>query len=285
MFKKQKRIFPPGTFIPTPLRILSIIHLCIAFSALLYVMGYPFMGQLFENKRQLLIYEQVTTDEDFFNSLPYDLQIEINDGFQELKARMRVPFSSKFTQSISILLFHLPPFHKAWLLFSILIPLLLLIKIDGAARAAWLLPVITAAFIFDHINHTHPQYQTKEEQLFPNEQWLVDRYLKQPLPSSVSEQHNLLLKGWKLYLIDQWGNSQSPHSQNIEEEQLKIAQFTFNAARLSALASDKPIPSYQRRKSHALLLAFFLWNTFFAWYVNRRKWRTFEISSIRTGSV
>ncbi|MGZ3632816.1 MAG: hypothetical protein ACXWM7_00605 [Parachlamydiaceae bacterium] len=43
---------------------------------------------------------------------------------------------------VELLLIKTPPLELVWLFFSILIPLLLLLRYEGAAQACWLLPII-----------------------------------------------------------------------------------------------------------------------------------------------
>ena len=272
MFKPKSRTYIKGTFVPTPLRVIAIIHLCIAFSALLFDMGYPFMGQLFENKRLNAIYETVLQNESHFQQLPYQKQVEIEGSHQSLVSRMHTPFLSKLRKSFSIILLELPPFQKAWIFFSILIPILILLKIEGAQRAAWILPFITIVYgvnqLFLYPSHAH----LYEDSLFPTEQVIVNDYLNDPLSTNILEQREQLLKGWHSYVVNQWANE--PPSSNEEEfkKQLSKGLFAFNVARIDVIQQDSALPSYLRRKGSLFILSFLLWNIFFAIFVNRRKW-------------
>lgn len=255
-----------------PLRIVAIIHLCIAFSALLFDMGYPFMGQLFEDKRLNGIYETVLQDRDHFQQLPYQKQVELEEGHHTVSDRMHTSFGSKLRQAISIIMVELPPFHKAWIFFSILIPIFILMKIDGAHRAAWILPFITFIFGFNQIAFNPFDHELFENSLFPNEQTIVDDYLDEPLATSILTQKEQLLKGWHLYVINKWAK-EAPSSDSTDfTEQLAKGLYAFNLARIDAINLDSAFPPYLRKKGSFFMMSFFVWNFFFAWFVNRRRW-------------
>ena len=57
MTRRRKKTFPPGTFIPTPQRLMAIAQLCIAFSLLLWYAMQPFMGEYFDLRSRMLLYE------------------------------------------------------------------------------------------------------------------------------------------------------------------------------------------------------------------------------------
>jgi len=272
MIKTKARTFPPGTFIPTPLRVVAIIQLCIAFSAILYDMGHPFMGQLFEQKRLKGVYESIIQENDRFQQLPYQQQLNIQEGYKELADSMQLPFSTKMSQSTRILLIELPPFQKAWIFFSIIIPLLMLMKIDGAHRAAWVLPIITLVFIANQYTFPAVPENLKEYALFPTEKEIFEGYLKVPLADSISDQREQLINGWHLYLIDQWVGEEPSNDQSVLERQVADGLFAFNISRVEAIKEDSAFPSYLRKKGPFLLMTFLAWNLFFAWFANRRKW-------------
>lgn len=268
----RSRTFPPGTFVPTPLRVVAIIHLCIAFSALLFDMGYPFMGQLFENKRLNGIYENVLNESTLFQALPYQKQAEIVEGHQALAEQMHTPFMTKFRQAVSIILLELPPFQKAWIFFSILIPLLILLKIDGAHRAAWILPLITFIYAFNQVSLYPYNKELFESRLFPSEQTLLDDYLHEPLASNIINQKDQLLKGWQLFIVRNWTH-ETPSTDNHEfKTQFTKGLHAFNLARIHAINMDASFPPYLRKKGSFVMMGFFIWNCFFAWFVNRKRW-------------
>jgi len=272
MFKAPKPTFPLGTFIPTPMRIVVIIHLCIAFSALLFVLSYPFMGQLFETKSDRLLYESVINKEPLFTTLSVEKQLTIQEKYQSTSEQMQIPFSVKLKRSFHLLLIQMPPFQKAWIFFSILLPILMLLKIEGAATASWLLPVITIAFVFNHLYYTEVPQLSKEHQLFPTEEYIVDHYIDKPLSSSIIEQQKQLRQGWNLYLITEWAKETPSADSLIKEQQIRKGEFLFNVARVDALSLEKPVSFFKKRTNHLVLFLYIVWNIFFAWFVNRRKW-------------
>jgi hypothetical protein len=280
MISNKKKSFPPGTFIATPLRIIAILQLCIAFTVLTSYAGYPFMRELYEIKTRKLLYETVMGKEDKeaalrFSLLSSDKKAEVAEEYRELQLKSNTPFGEKLKRSLHILMAKIPPFEKAWLTFSILISVLLLMKIEGAATAAWLLPLIVTAYSVDCMVSKHSSSLSKEEALFPSQMIIVNEYLREPLKANILDQKAQLEKGWKLYLIKEWSKAEPSQEPSLFQEQVKEGEFRFNLARASAIATEPlkaDTKSFQRETSLPALLLYFAWNVFFAWFINRKKW-------------
>ena len=124
-----------------------------------------------------------------------------------------------------------PPFEQAWIFFSIVIPILLLLKREGAKQAAWLLPLLVIAYGVDnHMTGKVPPVQP-DAHLFPSEEVIVKTYLAAPMGSSPEIQREQLEKGWKRYLIEKW----SPDLAGDENQRLEDAEYNFTVARLHTL--------------------------------------------------
>ena len=54
---RTPKTFPPGTFLPTPQRIIVILQLCVTFSVILWNVAQPFTGEYFTVRSRMLLYE------------------------------------------------------------------------------------------------------------------------------------------------------------------------------------------------------------------------------------
>jgi hypothetical protein len=286
--KRQKKYFPPGTFIPTPARIVAILQLCIVFTVILSSASYPFLGEIFHNKSQAMLYsdvmgnasavdapedkERLIRNVQRFDALPKKERTQIQNAYHDLQDSAKTPFFEKVSRSFSILAAQLPAFKQAWIFFSVAIALLLLLRIEGAVYAAWLLPIIALAYAWDNNAHGIQQKMSEEERLFPSEAVIVHDYLHEPLSSNILEQQKQLQEGWQLYLVDKWSGQKPSKDVLVFKQQIEEGEFKFNLARIKAREHESNVTGLFRQKEHVLtLLLYVLWNLFFAWTVNRKK--------------
>jgi hypothetical protein len=273
MFRKKANRPPPspGTFIPTPQRIIAIIQLCLVFSLMGWLGGYPFMGEHFVIKSKTALYTHVM-DSPSFTSLPTRKQAIIQSAYGDLQKQASRPFLLKMSDSIRILLFDVSPFALAWMLFSLAIAILILLKIEGARQAAWILPLIVLAYGIDNIQIGTRSDASPDVALFPSEQRILADYLKEPLNSNIAMQEQQLRKGWNLYLVEEWTHETPSSDEATFAHQITQGNFAFTLARLDKLHQPQsPIPfSGMRQKEPLLLLMlYFVWNLFFAYKMNR----------------
>lgn len=129
-------------------RILIIIQLCLAFTALISLLGYPFLGGYYQTKSNLTLIESVmgnleNASSDFeknktrFNAHPDKDLIEAK--YFSLK-KGEDPFS----------LFRIPKLELLWMLLSIFVPIRLLLEKKEAQLFVWLLPLVTLAYAFNN---------------------------------------------------------------------------------------------------------------------------------------
>lgn len=292
MFSKKKKQFPSGTFIPTPARVAAIIQLCLAFTVILWSAGQPFMGELFAVKSKLILYQTVLGSQDLlkkgkenpqivaklqrnagrFSRLPIDQQHQLVQSYQQLQKTADAPFLSKLGRSISIVAFQIPPFELAWIAFSIIISLLLLLRIEGAMHAVWLLPLIVLIYGIDnHWNGAQPGL-AEESKLFPSEEKLVQEFMAEPLSPNIFEQQKQLLLAWKKYLVAEWAHEKSSDDETQFDLQVEKGEQAFTIARLAKLPKDRLIDDdalFHRKEPIFLLSFYLLWNLFFAWIVTK----------------
>lgn len=280
MARRIKKVFPPGTFIPFPQRLVAIIQLCLAFSLIIWYMTQPFMGEYFTLRSHMLLYEYVMGTSDAlktqasqeaqrerFEKLPENERLLVLRDYQSLQNYASRPLIRKLEDGMRVLLLKIPAFEQAWIFFAIIIAILLLLKVEGAQQAAWLLPLLALAYAGDNYL-TGTLYQTSPDQfLFPSEQIIIQEYLTEPFSSHPLEQKKQLERGWQHYLIKNWSTKQENSVQVLEE-----AEFNFTMARLQMLHKESLVtllPSFHKRVNPFLLLLYLAWNTLFAFVVNR----------------
>jgi hypothetical protein len=281
--KRKKKYFPPGTFIPTPARVVAILQLCMALTMFLWIVSQPFMGDLFTIKSQLLFYEtvmgkkelptagQMQRNAERFAALPASTKKQLETGYNSLMKEMQKPFLKKLKRSTELLLTKTPPFELAWIFFSMLIPILLLIRIEGAVPAVWLLVLMTLGYGVDNQLNA-PARANTEAHLFPSESELLSRYVKEPLKPNLFEQESQLKKGWELFLVDQW--AKEPMSKNLAQFALQVekGEFSFNIARINAMKQITQALSVNASpEKHSLptLALYLAWNSLMAAVVTR----------------
>ena len=298
MFAKsrRKKEFPPGTFIPKPARIMAILQLCVAFTLVFWTCSLPFMGDLFTYKSKMLLYQDVMGDSallqkldaakaeqlksklernsERFKQLPRHQRLKILEGYNSVQKLASASFFEKLQKSALIFLFGLPPIELAWLILAVAISILLLLKIEGASHAAWLLPIIVLAYAFDNQFYGKSSLPSPDEALFPSEQVIVNNYLREPLSSSIKAQHEQLAHGWQRYLIQEWAKQTPSENVNTFQGQAEAGEYAFNVARAEAMAGVKEqshFAALRAKESVIYLFIYFLWNFYFAWVVNRKK--------------
>lgn len=281
MFRKRvKKHFPPGTFIETPARIAAILQLCIAFTIFLSNAGYPFLGEIFHYKSQAILYNDVmgngltdTPEEQTrlsrnaarFAALPKQERENIIEKYRVLQSKGQTSFASKLSRSFQILIDQLSVYKQAWMILAVIIPILILLRIEGATYAAWLLPVLAVCYAFANGS---PHSESQESKLFPSEEMIIKDYLKEPLSQNISEQQQQLQHGWQLYLIDKWAKQVPNANQEAFKLQVEEGEFAFNLARIKAVEKT---PSFTQNEHILSLLLYVLWNLIFAWIVNKKQ--------------
>lgn len=290
--KRVKKTFPDGTFIPKTARVLSILQLCLAFTALIWNASLPFMGHLYTLKSKSLLYQTVMGKKELANQIGKDqdpvylatlkrneerfLKLpEINrtaliEHYALLQKKMQTPFIEKLKQSIALLLFYTPAFEQAWIVFAIAIPIFILLRIEGALQAIWLLPLLALFFSIDN-RQNGSQSQNDEANFFPREEVIVTRYLNEPLSSSIFEQQRQLKLGWQTYLIHEWAKETPSNDDTVFQRQAENGEFLFHVARLKKLAEIDQENAFviQERKSTLLLSFYIFWNLCFAFFVHQ----------------
>lgn len=280
MAKRKPKIFPPNTFLPLPQRLMAIVQLCIAFSLLLWYATQPFMGEYFALRSRMLLYEYVMGTSTASNLSPvaeaklkrqaksFDKLPDkdlLHSEYQQIEEYAKRPIFQKIEEGLHRLMFQVPPFELAWIFFSIVISIMLLMKREGAKQAAWLLPIIVMAYSADNYLTGKPPVVPPDHRLFPSEEVIVQNYLSEPFGSTPQMQKEQLERGWQRYLIEHWSSGSG--------ESLEEGEYRFTLARLNLLRQQPKsdwLFGYHEQQSGAILTLYFLWNLMFAWVMYKR---------------
>ncbi len=283
MFRKKRQEIPAHVFIAKPARILAIIQLCLAFTAIGWNMVTPYIDNYMTQTSYALLYQNVAGVETpsknlsataqgrlqrnaaRFAQLPLSERAKLSAYYTILQKKIEPSFWAKTTNAFYTFAVKTPPFELAWIFFSIALALMLLLRIEGAAQALWILPLIVAAYIVD--NGLQPKATTAASAtLFPSEAHIVQQYLKKPLDKSIQKQQEELTLGWQLYLIDVWSKEVPSSDPLIYAEQVENGEFFFNLARLKheALENTASPGIVPRHQPFVVLLLYLAWNICFA---------------------
>lgn len=272
-------------------RFAAIFQLCLAFSIILWNGGYPFMGELFEVKSQTLLYqtvmgvntssspgeylEHLDRNKNRFAKLTHQQQHDIAQHYQQTRDKAGMSFLEKTKKALQLLAFDIPAFERAWLLFAIVISILILLNRQGAAKAAWLLPVLALCYAIDNQLYEKNFAVSAEVKLFPSEELIVNHYLREPLGKSIAEQQQQLMRGWKNYLVEKWADEVPSKEPEKYAHQVEEGEYAFNVARAEAvMQEDRSIgltKSATRKEPIFYLALYLVWNIIFALAVNTQK--------------
>lgn len=263
MFHKKKKEYPPGTFIPTPKRVVAILQLCFAFTVMMGALLDPFLTEHYRVRSEEIFYQAVIGGEgdgkaernrERFGMMSQDFQDNVWKGYKDLFSRANRPWSQKAVEGVQALV-TMPLLVLLWMVLAIAISIMLLKKVEGAALAAWLLPFVVFCYGVEVWLGHGKMIREPDAHLFPSEQQLVAEYLTEPLSSGIHVQHQQLKTAWERYLVDHFG------------EDLESAEHAFNAERLKArMGAQTALAS----PSLWLMMGYFLWNLFFAFFVSTK---------------
>jgi hypothetical protein len=251
-----------------------IIQLIFAFTAVLWIASIPFTGEHFVLKSKMMLYQFILGQDPHsninaqrFQSLPESKQEKIAKEYKRVLDYAARPFLSKLHDSFKIFFFETPRLELAWILFSILICILLLLRVEGATEAAWILPLIVMGYSLSNWRHSQPEQLPPEDRLYPTEQVIVEKYLKEPLGRDLRTQKEQLTRGWHYYLVQNWSKEAPALNSKAFDKQVQDAEYAFHLARLEIMQENQNLqagyPNY--RKPMWLLLIYLLWNCVFAW--------------------
>lgn len=246
-----------------------LLHLCLACTYLCWLVILPYVKEIVSYKSHISLYESVLSKRQLLTCLSDEDQRVIQEGYSQMGQHRPASFWNQFGQAFWT---ETPPFALAWLFFSLVIPILFLFSIEGAALSAWILPCIVVGyggFLFE----TTPKHS---EGIFPKEQYVLENYVNQDGKISRSKRDQLIL-GWHRYLIQEWAQESPLVDPSLYQEQLDKGFFAFNVARLKRIAEGKGdevvTAGFSTPPSWLRIGCYFIWNCLFAWIINRKRIR------------
>jgi hypothetical protein len=247
-------------------KVLIICHLCFAFSYLMWLLIQPAVKEIVSQKSQSALYNLVMEREALVRLLPEEDQFLLAESGELLQNKV----SPSLLHDMGRLLFvDTPPFALAWLFFSLAICLLLLLRIEGAAFCAWLLPLLVVGYAY----FLCMTPQRSKESLFPSEEYVLNAIT--PSEKEALGRRESLLLGWHRYLVREWAHEIPASEEPLFQEQLDRGLFAFNVARLKWILEGKGdeivLAGFTTPPSLPRLGCYFIWNLLFAWLVNRKE--------------
>lgn len=255
-------------------RLLAILQLCFVFSLVLWVLAVPFTVEHFNTHSSLLLYQTATGRGDRFVApdklarhaerfaqLPAARQEVILTGYEQLEKRAQRSFMLTLGDAVRALFWDLPAFTQAWILFSVVICLMLLLSIEGAVNAIWILPALALCYSIENQTHGIPPRAPADLVLMPTEDELLDRY------GTGDRSYEGLSHAWGLYLVDVW-------AKDVADPTIEAGEHAFTVARVEQRLADDQSESTSRtptRKPVPLLLFFCAWNFLVAFGVQKSR--------------
>ena len=226
----------------------------------------PYVKEIISKKSQIALYEMVMEREALFQQLPLSDQQLFLEGHSVAKKSG----SPSLVKELGRLLFvDTPPFALAWLFFSLAICLLYLFHIEGAAHAAWLLPLIVLGYAY----FLYIPTVEKRVSLFPTEAHVLSSYVSSEEQTKLGQRGSLLL-GWHRYLVNEWAHESYSSDPDVFKAQLDKGLFAFNIARIKWILEGKGdeivLAGFTASPSLLRVGCYFIWNLIFAWMINRR---------------
>jgi hypothetical protein len=265
------------------MRGLAILNLVIVFTIISYHAGWPFMGQLFEDRGQDIMYqwvmgnpelgkrlsmsERMERNAERFADLPDGKKAKITKSYEELQLRLNESWYSRLSRSFKILAFDLPALERTWLFLSFILSLLILFEIEGIRQAVWLLPLLAICFAIANQTLGYTPLPSADHELFPTEEWLIEKYIQRPLSQDIAKQRVELTLALNNFFIQEWANETPSNSIETFNLQVEKGEFAFHLARLEKIL-EQPLDKqniFDQKRSWIGLFFFLLWNFLLAW--------------------
>jgi hypothetical protein len=212
--------------------------------------------------------ERLMRNKERFHALPQATKDLLERLHAKWQKQLQKPFLEQTYAAISRIVFSISLWEQTWIALAIATSILLLLKIEGAVAACWLLPFITLCYSVDAYSHTKSQFLAPDEALFPTEEVIFSKVLKEEPKASAFAQKEQLQRGWEEYLLKEWSSEQAPIAKSERKNAIEQAEFDFYVARLELMALYPPSGD-SKNQPFPVILAYFFWNLFFAWQVHR----------------
>ena len=240
----------------TKKRILCIVQLCLGLITFLWIILFPFLGSIYHYKSQLFLYESIFGQTDLFELLPKSDQKVLKAKYEKIKALSAKP---KLLEALSFFS-AISPYEMTWVIFAIVLPIFLLLRIEGVNQLVWILPLLCLLFSYENRKFGKEVFYEK----IPNETYIMDNYIKEPLGSTIKEEFEQLKQGWTKYLVIEWAKESPSLDSLILEQQIRKGQFLFNVQKVKEAAILPLSHSFLTKRSYLTLMLYIIWNFLFA---------------------
>jgi len=286
----QKKPFRERDFIPRPARVITIIQLCIAFTILIFTLSYPFLQRYIDQKTDVMLIQIVKGDQSLvtdessslelkqrdllkrnvvrFEELPLSKQTMVDEFYEELISAPSRSFLIDFLETSASFVRKTPSFMLAWILLSIVLGILILLKVEGTHQTIWLLPLLVSLYGWQNVTQAPISIPSPDAALFPQEKEVIE----EELADSIEEQREQLQRGWQAYLVKNYAKEIPSNDKEVFDLQVEKGEFLFNIARIEKRKSTQEradVTFWETKKHPAFLLLFFFWNFYFAWQIFR----------------
>lgn len=232
------------------------------------------MGSYFSTKSELLVLEAVMGKQDELSMVSPSRADELKPRYEHYqKSFLQLDPSTKSwvmqeaalryaelekswlkrSQDAVNFLASIPIFEMVWAIFSVIIPIGLLLYKPWALKGVWLMPLVALLYAWQITSFG----VNAEAQLYPQEDALVENSQE----GTLDEQRVKLTRGWENYLITHYAK-ETP-SLDTYNEQLARGEFLFNLERIKYFPK-KLHDSFWQQKPYLILWIYVLWNLAFA---------------------
>lgn len=266
--------------LPFKLRLLSIVQLCIGFTLLLWMILSPTLGKTYEDKKKLLLIESALGDT---HGAAFKLASEKEKQVLERNQILSLSLSKEEKETLTALQkalierqdlrtlgtliqettasFFANPYNLLYILFSIAVPLMILLRKQAAAAALVFLPLTAALFAYDNLLFSPLKQKTEEERLFPEEKDLQDTFLRKRGEENTPFSLQLALDYWLIEKFLSANPSNDPELFSLQKEE---ASYRFLTLRALAQKNNLHSLKLAERMDMGTLALYFFWNAFFA---------------------
>lgn len=264
-------------------RVLIILHLCLAFSILLYLIGFPFLGAHFSLRSDLLVVESALGKSTLLQKIDpakADLSLQSlsykRDYLKELNeidrkslldaealiheqmgysAGERLGTLQRFFASIPLSLW-------AWIFLSVFFSVKMLKELPLPPLRIWILPLL--AFIYCIENYERGRLSPLESLIPPEPTLALKVEGRNDHESWLQNEQSKVKEAWSRFLLSQYGKSEDHPAAKREA----LAEMRFQMAWIKKMNPNRFILLQER---HALLtlLLFLFWNLYFAFKTSR----------------
>lgn len=209
-------------------RVPSILYLCLLFSLVLWQLGYPFLGEHFQLRSEMLLHSYVmgssapsTMHRTRYLALSSEQRSRLEQRLKELTTYATRSAFKKLADGINLFFSSTPLWELIWIPLAVVVCVRILKERPTSTKMMFFSLVLLP--FCGWITVPHPP-MPPDQALYPTESFLIERYS----PPTQIDTFERLSFCWNCYLREFWGKD---HSSNED------GAFRFHLARLEARAN------------------------------------------------